>query len=82
MLKTAEERITQSRVRLLLTRPWFGQLAIRLKIVDASVWCPTAATDGRQFLFNREFVDSLDDEELDFLCIVISSKVKVLNFLC
>lgn len=67
MLKTAEERITQSRVRLLLTRPWFGQLAIRLKIVDASEWCPTAATDGRQFLFNREFVDSLDDEELDFL---------------
>lgn len=67
MLKTAEERITQSRVRLLLTRPWFGQLAIRLKLRDASDWCPTAATDGRQFLFNREFVDRLDDEELDFL---------------
>ena len=67
MQKTAEERITQSRVRLLLTRPWFGQLAIRLKLKDASEWCPTAATDGRQFLFNREFVDRLDDDELDFL---------------
>lgn len=67
MQKTAEERITQSRVRLLLTRPWFGQLAIRLKLRDASEWCPTAATDGRQFLFNREFIDRLDDDELDFL---------------
>ena len=67
MNKTAEERITQSRVRLLLTKPWFGQLAIRLKIVDSSEWIPTAATDGRQLLFNRKFVDSLDDPELDFL---------------
>ena len=28
---------------------------------------PTAATDGRHFFFNREFVDSLSDAELDFL---------------
>ena len=67
MLKTAEERITQSRVRLLLTKPFFGQLAVRLKIEDASDYMPTAATDGRRFLFNREFVNSLTDEMLDFL---------------
>ena len=51
MIKTAEERITQSRVRLLLTKPFFGQLAVRLKIEEAK-WLPTAATDGRKFLFN------------------------------
>ena len=67
MLKTAEERITQSRVRLLLTKPFFGQLAVRLKIEDASSYIPTAATDGRRFMFNREFVDSLSDDMLDFL---------------
>ena len=67
MLKTAEERITQSRVRLLLTKPFFGQLAVRLKIEDASSWIPTAATCGRKFMFNREFVDSLSDDMLDFL---------------
>ena len=67
MLKTAEERITQSRVRLLLTKPFFGQLAVRLKIEDASDYIPTAATDGRRFMFNREFVNSLTDEMLDFL---------------
>lgn len=67
MNKTAEERITQSRVRLLLTKPFFGQLAVRLKIEDASSYLPTAATDGRRFMFNRKFVDSLNDEMLDFL---------------
>ena len=46
MNKTAEERITQSRVRLLLTKPFFGQLAVRLKIEDASSYLPTAATDA------------------------------------
>ena len=62
MVKTAEERITQSRVRLLLTKPFFGQLAVRLKIEDASDYMPTAATDGRRFLFNRDFVNSLTDQ--------------------
>lgn len=66
MVRTAEERITQSRVRLLLSKPWFGQLAIRLKIEEDNTM-PTAATDGRRFYFNREFVDRLDDPELDFL---------------
>ena len=65
--KTAEERITQSRVRLLLNKPFFGQLATRLRLEDASERIPTAATDGRRFLFNREFVDALTDPELDFL---------------
>ena len=67
MVKTAEERITQSRVRLLLTKPFFGQLAVRLKIEDATDYMPTAATDGRRFLFNRDFVNSLTNDMLDFL---------------
>ena len=66
-MKTAEERITQSRVRLLLTKPFFGTLATRLRIQDASDRMPTAATDGRIFYFNRSFVDRLTDKELDFL---------------
>jgi predicted metal-dependent peptidase len=66
MSVTAEERITKSRVRLLLGKPFFGQLATRLRVVeDESI--PTAATDGRHFIFNREFIDRLSDPELDFL---------------
>ena len=63
---TAEERITKSRVRLLLGKPFFGQLATRMKLIEAPDM-PTAATDGRNFFFNREFINRLDDEELDFL---------------
>jgi predicted metal-dependent peptidase len=66
MKQTAEERITRSRVRLLLTKPFFGQLATRMKLIERPDM-PTAATDGRNFFFNREFVDRLNDEELDFL---------------
>jgi len=66
MLATAEERITKSRVRLLLGKPFFGQLATRMKLQEAPEM-PTAATDGRNFYFNRDFVNSLDDPELDFL---------------
>jgi predicted metal-dependent peptidase len=64
-MKTAEERITASRVRLLLTKPFFGQLATRLRLQEFEM--STAATDGRHFYFNREFIDRLDDPELDFL---------------
>jgi predicted metal-dependent peptidase len=65
-MQTAEERITRSRVRLLLGKPFFGQLATRMKLIEAPDM-PTAATDGRNFFFNREFIDRLDDQELDFL---------------
>lgn len=63
---SAETRITQSRVRLLMNKPFFGTLATRLRLQEVESM-PTAATDGRHFFFNREFVDRLDDEELDFL---------------
>lgn len=62
---SAEVRITQSRVRLLMNKPFFGTLATRLRLVEFDM--PTAATDGRHFYFNREFVDKLSDAELDFL---------------
>jgi len=66
MAMTAEERITRSRVRLLLGKPFFGQLATRMRIIEAPDM-PTAATDGRHFFFNRDFVTRLSDPELDFL---------------
>ena len=66
MQKTAEERITASRVRLLLTKPFFGQLATRLRLEEQN-GIPTAGTDGRRFFFNRDFIDRLDEGELDFL---------------
>ena len=61
------DRLITARVQLLLNNGFFGNLATRLTLEDASDWCPTAATDGRHFFYNKEFIDSLDDDELIFL---------------
>lgn len=63
----AEEAIIRARVRLLLNSPFFGAMATRLKIIDASKWVPTAATDGKHFYYNVDFINGLDRQEMHFL---------------
>lgn len=63
----AEQKLIQARVRMLMRHPFFGQLALRLKLVQADDWCPTAAVDGRNFYYNSEFVNKLDQDEIVFL---------------
>ena len=61
------DRLTKARVRMLLKHPFWGNLATRMKIVEASDWCSTAATDGRNFYYCTDFINKLDDDELVFL---------------
>ena len=61
------ERLTLSRVRLLLNKPFFGNLATRLELIPTYI-VPTAGTDGRRFFYNPAFVKALNDQELLFLC--------------
>ena len=61
------QSIVAARVRLLFNYAFFGNLATRLELVDASKWCKTAAVDGRRLYFNREFIKSLTEDELLFL---------------
>lgn len=61
------EKIVVARIGLLLRHPFFGNLATRLKIVDASDWCPTAATDGRHLYFNYNFFKDLNNKEVEFV---------------
>ena len=61
------ERLITARVGLLLRASFFGNLATRLKLVNADEWCPTAATDGRNFYYNSRFVDMLKPKEIEFL---------------
>lgn len=63
----AIEKLITARVGLLLRQPFFGNLATRLQLVDASDWCPTAATDGRKFYYNIDFVKSLSAKQVEFL---------------
>jgi predicted metal-dependent peptidase len=60
------EKLTTARVGLLLRHPFFGNLATRMKLIDASDWCPTLATDGRNFYYNVGFVDRLTPKQAEF----------------
>lgn len=62
----AREKLIGARVSLLLKQAFFGNLATRLKLVNADEWCPTLATDGRRFYYNSRFVNMLDQKELEF----------------
>jgi predicted metal-dependent peptidase len=63
------EQITRARISLLLQQPFWGNLATRLILRDATdlEWCKTAATDGRYFYYNRDFISKLDKQETIFL---------------
>ena len=55
-----------ARIKLLLKHPFFGDLATRLVLKVANDWCPTLATDGRNFYYNEEFVHALSTNEAEF----------------
>ena len=60
------EKLITARIGLLLRHPFFGNLATRLKLIDASDWCATLATDGRHFYYNNDFVNKLKPKEAEF----------------
>jgi predicted metal-dependent peptidase len=62
-----EDKLVTARISMLLHCPFYGNLACQLEIRDATDWCPTAATDGRYFYYNRNFVAALSNQELVFL---------------
>ena len=61
------DKLTTARVGLLLKAPFFGNMATRMKLIEADEWCPTAATNGRNFYYNTEFVKKLSVKKLEFL---------------
>ena len=61
------EKLITARVGLLLKAPFFGNMATRMQLIDASDWCPTAATNGRNFYYNKKFVEKLSVKKLEFL---------------
>ena len=63
----AREKLTTARIGLLLKAPFFGQLATRMTLTNADAWCGTAATDGRKFYYNSEFVNNMPLKQLEFL---------------
>lgn len=66
-LTPIEEKLTVARIGLMLRASFFGNLASRMKLIESSNWCPTAATDGKNFYYNTEFVEKLSVKQLEFL---------------
>lgn len=64
---SSKEKLITARIGLLLKSPFFGNLATRLILTNADKWCPTAATDGRYFYYNSEFINQLSLRECEFL---------------
>jgi predicted metal-dependent peptidase len=42
-------------------------MATRMRLIESDDWCPTAATNGRDFMYNTEFVKKLSVKKLEFL---------------
>jgi predicted metal-dependent peptidase len=65
--REVRELLITARVGMLLRASFFGNLATRLKLVNADAWCSTAATDGRNFYYNSRFIKMLKPKEIEFL---------------
>ena len=63
----ARDLLITARVALLINHSFFGNLATRLKMINADEWCSTAATDGRNFYYNSRFICLLKPKEVEFL---------------
>lgn len=61
------DRIITARVGLLLRHPFFGNLATRLKVIEANDWLTTAATDGRNLYYNTQFFNAMNNKEIEFV---------------
>ena len=61
------DKIIVARVGLLLRHPFFGNMATRLVIKEATDWCPTAATDGRHLFYSVPFFAKMSNKEVEFV---------------
>jgi len=60
------DMLIKARIDMLMDAPFFGNLATRLRLKDATEWCPTLATDGKYFYYNRHFVAAMNEKERIF----------------
>ena len=60
------KRLSKGKTALVLEHPFIGNVAMNMPF-KLSEDVPTAATNVKQVVFNPEFCESLNDEELKFL---------------
>ena len=60
------KRLLMSRMRILMNQGFYGLLLMHMEF-SLDDGCQTAATDGRRIYFHPNFLEELNDEELDFV---------------
>ena len=65
-VRQAVRRFHIANSRLLEKHPFYAVLLLKMKY-SLDEYCETAYTDGERIAFNPDFMDSLDDRELDFV---------------
>ena len=64
----ADQKIVKGKTWLILNKPFFGSLVLRLKCQECNtLQHRTAATDGFKLLWDRDFIDSLSVKEVQGL---------------
>ncbi len=68
MNEALETKLAAARTRLILDKPFLGALVLRLPMIAADPqWCPTTATNARQFYYNPDFIKALSLEQVQFM---------------
>lgn len=60
-VQECNERILIARTAMIMTCPFFGILAARLKLVPNNTWCRTLAVDGKHLYYNVEFIMGIEE---------------------
>lgn len=64
--QSANDKVVRSRIQLLMKFPFYGTLALSLEVIeDYSVG--TAATDGKKFYYNPDFINKLNEAEVNWI---------------
>lgn len=63
-----ETKLSAARTRLILDKPFLGALVLRLPMIEADpAWCHSTATDAKSFYYNREFIEVLSLDHVQFM---------------
>lgn len=74
----ARERVTRSVSRLSREAPFYTSTLYPLVIKEEDV--PTAATNGRDLIYNPKFVDAITDSDLDFVLLHETGHIVLRHF--
>ena len=60
---TPDRKLSSARAALIMSQPFFGSLALRLKVIE-NANIETMSVNGREIQYNPQFVDELPGDEL------------------